>query len=122
MNDERLSITKKNDQTVAVSDEITPDRLEVGSIRLITEQRVRDEELGWLRPIRDGDNLSYEPTDTPDDCYGGECKIVDAEGIVYDGILQDNGTVDEGWFVFDSPTTFERFSRYKDAPGERWST
>ena len=83
------------------------------SVRLISEQRVRDEKLEWLKPTIAGDNLSYVPADDKD-LYGGHGKIVDAQGVVYDGILCEGGTVDEGWFGYDSPQTFEYFSRPKD--------
>ena len=83
------------------------------SVRLISEQRVRDEKLEWLKPTIAGDNVSYLPADDKD-LYGGHGKIVDAQGVVYDGILCEGGTVDEGWFGYDSPQTFEYFSRSKD--------
>ena len=83
------------------------------SVRLISEQRVRDEKLEWLKPTIAGDNLSYVPADDKD-LYGGHGKIVDAQGVVYDGILCEGGTVDEGWFGYDSLQTFEYFSRSKD--------
>jgi hypothetical protein len=84
-----------------------------GLVRLISEQCVSDEKLGWLKPTIVGGNVSYVPADEKD-LYGGRGKIVDAEGVVYDGILCEGGTVDEGWFEYDSPQTFEYFSRYKD--------
>jgi hypothetical protein len=34
------------------------------------------------------------------DLYGGDCKIVDADGVVYDAILRENGTIDQGWWVY----------------------
>src|SRR5215469_13525242 len=83
------------------------------SVRLISQQRVRDEKLEWLKPTIAGGNVSYVPADEKD-LYCGHGKIVDAEGVVYDGILCEGGTVDEGWFEYDRPQTFECFSRYKD--------
>jgi hypothetical protein len=88
--------------------------IQPGLVRLISKQRVSDEKLEWLKPTIAGDNVSYLPADDKD-LYGGHGKIIDAEGVVYDGILYEGGTVDEGWFEYDCPQTFECFSQYKDA-------
>jgi hypothetical protein len=106
-----------SDLTKATIVEIPSDKIinQPSSVKLISEQRVREEQLGWLQPIRDGNTLSYGPAcDPTQDMYAGRCKIVDADGAVYDGILRDDGSVDEGWFVYDSADTFEYFSRSKD--------
>jgi hypothetical protein len=84
-----------------------------GSVRLISEPRVQDEKLQWLKAIIAGENLSYVPADFMD-LYRGGGKIFDAEGVAYDGILHEDGTVDEGWFTYHCPKTFEYFNRPKD--------
>jgi hypothetical protein len=114
---EPISQQRDTDLTPHVIVETTAEKVieKPGSVRLISERRVRDEKLEWLKPMIAGDNLSYEhAVDLTQDLYAGRCKIVDADGVVYDGILGEDGTVDEGWFGYDSPKTFEYFSRYKD--------
>jgi hypothetical protein len=112
VSEQRLAASNKAG-TVGVSREKVIEK--PGSVKLISERRVRDEKLEWLKPMIADGKLSYEPDlDLTQDLYAGRCKIVDADGIVYDGILGEDGTVDEGWFVYDSADTFEYFSLGKD--------
>lgn len=116
MNTERTYIVEKTkDEIVDAPDGSIENTL----TKLITHQRVHDERLEWLRPINDGDNLTYGPIESDSCLYGGRGKIVDADGVVYDGILLEDGTVDEGWFVYDCPETFERSSEQLNST---WST
>jgi hypothetical protein len=64
-------------------------------LRLISEQRVKEENLEWVS-VPCGDNVVLE-------------EIVDADGVVYNAILRADGRVDDGFVVWDSPRTFERF-------------
>ena len=79
------------------------------TVKLIPEQRVREEHLEWLQPIIvDDGNLSYVPASRVD-LDGKLSKIVDAQGVVYDGILLEDGGVAQAVFETNNADTFERF-------------
>jgi hypothetical protein len=66
--------------------------------RLITEQRFKDEGLDFIEEeVIDNEGVGH--------VY---CKIVDAGGVVYGGILQPGGTVFDGYTTYHDAETFER--------------
>lgn len=65
-------------------------------VNLISQRRFRDEHLKWVGFITEDNHLIQ--------------KIFDRDGVEYNGILHENGTVDDGFAVLDSPETFERLT------------
>jgi hypothetical protein len=76
-------------------------------LRLLSEQRFKEENLEWK-----------EHQDNKTEYIRVYFDIVDADGVVYDGILLDDGTVDDGWTKYDSADTFERYNGKGEQQGE----
>ena len=74
-------------------------------MRFVSEQRFNDEDLVW-GAITEAD-LIIDPELFKHAYY----KIVDADGVVYTGIIKEDGRVDDGYTTWDSLDTYERFDQ-----------
>jgi hypothetical protein len=94
-------------------------------MKFIAKNRVENEKLGWSRPVRVGDETLYEAIEPGDECFHKDRKIVDAEGVIYNAIIEEDGVVFDEWTRYDSADTFERFHRDRSAPlievAEAWN-
>jgi len=75
-------------------------------MRFISEQRFNDEELVWRDAITEPDRII-----DPELFKHAYYKIVDADGVVYTGIIKEDGRVDDGYTTWDSLDTYERFDQ-----------
>src|SRR5438309_375505 len=67
--------------------------------RLIPAQRCKDEGLDFIEECAvDDQGVTHV-----------DYKIVDAAGVVYNGILQASGMVSDGYMTYHNAETFERF-------------
>jgi hypothetical protein len=80
-------------------------------MKFIAESQFKEENLHWWRPVQDGNKISYEAIEPGDVPFHEGRKIVDAEGVVYDAILAEDGTVFDDWTRYDSADSFERLRR-----------
>ena len=74
-------------------------------MRFISEQRFNDEDLVW-GAITEADLII-----DPELFKHAYHKIVDADGVVYTGIIKEDGRVDDGYTTWDSLDTYERFDQ-----------
>ena len=74
-------------------------------MRFISEQRFNDEDLVW-GAITEADRII-----DPELFKHAYYKIVDADGVVYTGIIKEDGRVDDGYTTWDSLDTYERFDQ-----------
>jgi hypothetical protein len=79
--------------------------------RLISAQRCKDESLDFIE----------ESTVDDQGITHIEYKIIDAAGVVYNGVLQPDGTVFDGWMTYVGAKTFERFEGPADTLCGWWS-
>ena len=70
----------------------------------ISQKRVEDEHLSFTFLKESG----ISPRDLPTDIDYG---IVDAEDMIYSGIIREDGTVDDGYTIWESLDTYHRFNR-----------
>lgn len=87
--------------------------LEGGQLKFVSDEKFQMEKLYWSQPVHDGDKISYEPIEPGDVPFHDDRKIVDADGVVYDAILQEDGTVFDDWTTYDDVDTFERLRACK---------
>ena len=74
-------------------------------MRFISEQRFNDEDLVW-GAITEADLII-----DPELFKHAYHKIVDADGVVYTGIIKEDGRVDDGYTTWDSLDTYKRFDQ-----------
>ena len=82
-------------------------------MRFISEQRFNDEDLVW-GAITEAD-LIIDPELFKHAYY----KIVDADGVVYTGIIKEDGSVDDGYTTWDSLDTYKRFDQPAKAVADK---
>ena len=75
-------------------------------MRFISEQRFNDENLVWQDAITEADRII-----DPELFKHAYYKIVDADGVVYTGIIKEDGRVDDGYTTWDSLDTYKRFDQ-----------
>jgi len=74
-------------------------------MRFISEQRFNDEDLVW-GAITEADLII-----DPELFKHAYHKIVDADGVVYTGIINEDGRIDDGYTTWDSLDTYKRFDQ-----------
>src|ERR1700730_18236875 len=74
-------------------------------MRFISEQRFNDEDLVW-GAITEADLII-----DPELFKHAYHKIVDADGVVYIGIIKEDGRIDDGYTTWDSLDTYKRFDQ-----------
>ena len=74
-------------------------------MRFISEQRFNDEDLVW-GAITEADLII-----DPELFKHAYHKIVDADGVVYTGIIKEDGRIDDGYTTWDSLDTYKRFDQ-----------
>jgi hypothetical protein len=72
--------------------------------QFISKKRVEDEHLTFTR-LRDS-NIC--PEDLPTDIDYG---IIDADGVIYAGIIREDGAIDDAYTSWDNLDTYHRFNR-----------
>jgi len=75
-------------------------------MRFVSEQRFNDENLVWQDAITEADRIIDQ--ELFEHAY---YKIVDADGVVYTGIIKEDGRVDDGYTTWDRLDTYERFDQ-----------
>jgi hypothetical protein len=89
--------------------------LKENTMQLIAAQRVKDENFEWRHV-----SVEYNPPYVINGVtytHALQSQIIDAEGNVYRGIIEDNGTVtaDDGYSRYDCVATFEEFGKSEPA-------
>jgi hypothetical protein len=83
-------------------------------MRFVSEQRFNDENLVWQDAITEADRII-----DPELFKHAYYKIVDADGVVYTGIIKEDGRVDDGYTTWDSLDTYERFDQPAKAVADK---
>jgi hypothetical protein len=83
-------------------------------MRFISEQRFNDENLVWQDAITEADRII-----DPELFKHAYYKIVDADGVVYTGIIKEDGRVDDGYTTWDSLDTYKRFDQPAKAVADK---